>query len=129
MRRLWLVVALIVIASPAFSADHVKVGTTRLIGYVSVPVGLAKGYFQAEGLDVEQVYFDSAQPIAVAAAAGDIDFGIAGPSAGFYNLAAQGQVKLIGASGGDGKGFHALEFLGSNKAWDAGLTTPHALPG
>jgi NitT/TauT family transport system substrate-binding protein len=129
MRRLWLVVAFIVMAAPAFAADHVKVGTTRLIGYVSVPVGLAEGYFQAEGIDVEQVYFDSAQPIAVAAAAGDIDFGIAGPSAGFYNLAAQGQVKLIGASGGDSKGFHALEFLASNKAWDAGLKTPHDLPG
>jgi NitT/TauT family transport system substrate-binding protein len=130
MLRLWLVVtAFIIAAVPAFAADHVKVGTTRLIGYVAVPVGLAHGYFQAEGLDVEQVFFDSAQPIAVAAAAGDIDFGIAGPSAGFYNLAAQGHVKLIGASGGDGKGFHALEFLASNKAWDAGLKTPHDLPG
>jgi NitT/TauT family transport system substrate-binding protein len=129
MRRLWLAVALIVMAAPAFAADHVKVGTTRLIGYVIVPVGLAHGYFQAQGLDVEQVFFDSAQPIAVAAASGGINFGIAGPSAGFYNLAAQGQVKLIGASGGDSKGFHALEFLGSNKAWDAGLKTPHDLPG
>jgi NitT/TauT family transport system substrate-binding protein len=129
VRRLWLLVALILAASPAFAADHVKVGTTRLIGYVSVPVGLAHGYFQAQGLDVEQVFFDSAQPIAVAAASGDIDFGIAGPSAGFYNLAAGGQVKLIGASGGDSKGFHALEFLASNKAWAAGLKTPHDLPG
>lgn len=131
MKRLaWLVAgALIGAASTAAAADHVKVGTTRLIGYVSVPVGLAHGYFQAEGIDVEQVYFDSAQPIAVAAASGDIDFGVAGPSAGFYNLAAQGQVKLVGASGGDAKGFHALEFLGSNKAWDSGLKTPHDLPG
>lgn len=128
--RRWLVAAaLIGAASTASAADQVKVGTTRLIGYVSVPVGLAHGYFQAEGLDVEQVYFDSAQPIAVAAASGDIDFGIAGPSAGFYNLAAQGQVKLIGASGGDAKGFHALEFLASNKAWDAGVKTPNDLPG
>jgi len=130
MPRLWLfVVALIVTAFPALAADHVKVGTTRLIGYVSVPVGLAHGYFQAQSIDVEQVYFDSAQPIAVAAAAGDIDFGIAGPSAGFYNLAAQGQVKMIGASGGDSKGFHALEFLASNKAWDSGVRTPHDLKG
>ncbi|HWE74705.1 MAG TPA: ABC transporter substrate-binding protein [Stellaceae bacterium] len=130
MLRFWLAIAaFIATAAPAFAADHVKVGTTRLIGYVSVPVGIAEGYFQAEGIDVEQVYFDSAQPIAVAAASGGVDFGIAGPSAGFYNLAAQGQVKLIGASGGDSKGFHALEFLASNKAWDAGLKSPHDLPG
>jgi NitT/TauT family transport system substrate-binding protein len=130
MLRFWLTIAaLAATAVPTFAADHVKVGTTRLIGYVSVPVGIAEGYFQAEGIDVEQVYFDSAQPIAVAAASGGVDFGIAGPSAGFYNLAAQGQVKLIGASGGDSKGFHALEFLASNKAWDAGLRSPHDLPG
>jgi NitT/TauT family transport system substrate-binding protein len=129
MRRLGSVVALILMAAPAFAADHVKLGTTRLIGYVSVPVGLAQGYFQAEGIEVEQIFFESAQPIAVAAASGDVDFGVAGPSAGFYNLAAQGQVKLIGASGGDSKGFHALEFLASNKAWEAGLKTPHDLPG
>lgn len=128
--RLWLsAAALFLFAAPSFAADHVKVGTTRLISYVSVPVGLAHGYFQAQGLDVEQIYFDSAQPIAVAAASGDIDFGVAGPSAGFYNLAAQGQIKLIGATGGDSKGFHALEFLASNKAWNGGLKTPHDLPG
>ncbi len=77
VRRLWLLVALILGTSPAFASDHVTVGTTRLMGYVSVPVGLAHGYFQAQGLDVEQVFFDSAQPIAVATASGGIDFGIA----------------------------------------------------
>lgn len=110
-------------------AETVKVGTTRLVGYVGVPVGIAHGYFKAEGLDVEQVYFESAEPIAVAVASGDMDFGTAGPSAGFYNLAAHGQVKLIGSSGGDAKGFHALEFLASNKAYAAGLKSPHNLPG
>ena len=37
------------------AAEPVKVGTTRLIGYVGVPVGLAHGYFQAAGLEIEQV--------------------------------------------------------------------------
>ena len=36
---------------------------------------------------------------------------------------------MIGASGGDAKGFHALEFLASNKAFAAGLKSPHDLPG
>ena len=129
MKHLALVLALLGLGAAGAQAETVKVGTTRLIGYVGVPVGIAHGYFTAEGLDIEQVYFDSAQPIAVAAASGDIDFGIAGPSAGFYNLAAQGQVKMVGASGGDAKGYHALEFLASNKAYEAGLKTPHDLPG
>lgn len=129
MKLLALALAMLGLLVGSAQAETVKVGTTRLIGYVAVPVGIAHGYFKAEGLDVEQVYFDSAEPIAVAAASGDIDFGIAGPSAGFYNLAAQGQLKLVGASGGDAKGFHALEFLASNKAYDAGLKSPHDLPG
>lgn len=129
MKPLLRALAILGLLTGGAQAETVKVGTTRLIGYVGVPVGIAHGYFKAEGLDVEQVYFDSAQPIAVAAASGDIDFGIAGPSAGFYNLAAQGQVKLVGASGADAKGFHALEFLASNKAYDAGLKSPHDLPG
>jgi NitT/TauT family transport system substrate-binding protein len=129
MKPLLRVLAMVGLLADGAQAETVKVGTTRLIGYVGVPVGITHGYFKDEGLDVEQIYFDSAQPIAVAAASDDIDFGIAGPSAGFYNLAAQGQVKLVGASGADAKGFHALEFLASNKAYDAGVKSPHDLPG
>ena len=55
-------------ASAEAEAETVKVGTTRLVGYVGVPVAIAHGYFKAEGLDVQQVYFPSAEPIAVATA-------------------------------------------------------------
>ena len=129
MKPLSLALALLCCLAAAAEAETVKVGTTRLVGYVGVPVAIARGYFKAEGLDVEQVYFPSAEPIAVATASGDVDFGVCGPSAGFYNLAAHGQVKLIGSNGGDRKGFHALEFLASNKAYDAGLKTPNDLRG
>ena len=129
MKHRALAVVLLCLLAGFARAETVKVGLTRIIGYVGVPVGIAHGHFKAEGLDIEQVYFDSAQPIAVAVASGDIDFGICGPSAGFYNLAAQGQIKFVGASGGDAKGFHALEFLASSKAYEAGLKTPHDLPG
>lgn len=129
MKPLSLALAMLCLLVLGAEAETVKVGTTRLVGYAGVPVAIAQGYFKAEGLDVDQIYFTSAEPIAVAAASGDVDFGVAGPSAGFYNLAAHGQVKLIGSNGGDRKGFHALEFLASNKAYDAGLKTPRDLPG
>jgi NitT/TauT family transport system substrate-binding protein len=75
------------------------------------------------------VIFDSAQPIAVGVASGGVDFGVAGLSAGFYTLASHGQLRLIASSGGEAAGFHNLAYLGSNKAFAAGLTSPKDLAG
>jgi NitT/TauT family transport system substrate-binding protein len=115
-------------AVPA-QAETVKVGISKLLGYVGVPVANAQGYFTAEGIDIDMVYFDSAQPIAVAVASGDVDFGVSGMSAGFYTLAAQGQLRLIASSGGEAKGYHNLVYLGSAKAYDAGLKSLADMPG
>jgi NitT/TauT family transport system substrate-binding protein len=124
-------IAVLTLGALAFPAhaETIKVGLSRLLGYPAVPVGLARGYFKAQGLDVEMVFFDSAQPISVGVASGDIDFGVSGMSAGFYNLAAQGQLKLIAASGGEAPGFHAMAYLASPKAYAAGLTSPKDLAG
>jgi len=110
-------------------AETIKVGLSRLLGYPAVPIGVERGYFKAQGIDVEMVFFDSAQPISVGVASGDIDFGVSGMSAGFYNLAAQGQLKLIAASGGEAPGFHAMAYLASPKAYESGLTSPKDLAG
>src|SRR5579863_1132866 len=83
-----LITAAICLTDITGRAETVKVGISRLIGYPGVPIALARGYFKAEGLEVEMVFFDSAQPIAVAAASGDIEFGVSGMSASFYTLAA-----------------------------------------
>lgn len=117
------------LAASAAPAETVKIGLSKLIGYPGVPIAMAKGYFQQQGLDPDVVIFDSAQPIAVAVASGDVQFGTAGMSAGFYTLAAGGQLRLIASSGGDAPGFDNLAFLVSNKAWDAGLKTVADLKG
>jgi len=110
-------------------AETVKVAISKLIGYPAVPVAFEHGYFKDQGLDVEMIYFDSAQPIAVAVASGDAQFGVAGMSAGFYTLASQGQLRLVASSGGDAPGFYNLAFVASNKAYDAGLKSVHDLRG
>jgi NitT/TauT family transport system substrate-binding protein len=128
--KIWLqatVAALVLIggamaANPA-RAESVTVGLSKLFGASAIPIGLERGYFAAQGLDVKMVFFDSAQPIAVGVASGDLDFGIAGMSASFYTLAAQGQLRLLGTSSSEAPGFHALAYLASNASHDAGLTT------
>jgi NitT/TauT family transport system substrate-binding protein len=114
--------------SPA-RAESIKVGISKLIGYPGVPIAVERGYFKAEGIDAEMVYFDSAQPIAIAVASGDVQFGTAGMSASFYTLAGQGQLKLIASSGGDAPGFYNLAYIASNKAFDAGLKSAADLKG
>ncbi|HEV8015057.1 MAG TPA: ABC transporter substrate-binding protein [Stellaceae bacterium] len=108
------------IAAPT-RAESIKIGISKLIGYPGVPIAAERGYFKEQGIEPELVFFDSAEPIAVAVASGDVQFGTAGMSAGFYTLAAGGQLRLIASSAGDAPGFYNLGFIVSNKASDAGL--------
>jgi NitT/TauT family transport system substrate-binding protein len=126
--RLVLIAALACAAASA-QAESIKVGISKLLGYPAVPIAIERGYFKAQDLDVEMVYFDSAQPISVGVASGDLDFGVSGMSAGFYSLAAQGQLRLIASAGGEGAGFHAMVYLASAKAYDAGLVSPRDFDG
>jgi NitT/TauT family transport system substrate-binding protein len=129
MKRILSIAILLLLALAPARAEHIKVGLSKLFGYPAVPIAIERGYFKEQNLDVEMVYFDSAQPIAVGVASGGVDFGVAGLSAGFYSLAAQGQLRLIASSGGEAPGFHNLMFLASNKAYAAGLTSPKDFAG
>ena len=61
----------------ALADDKVIVGALRFTSHAAGFIAYEKGYFKDEGLDVEFKFFQAAQPIAVAVAAGDADFGIA----------------------------------------------------
>lgn len=68
-------------------------------------------------------------PIAVAVVSGDIDIGTTGLSAGFYSLAGQGALKIIGAQGHESPGFHTIGYFVSSRAYDGGLKSLHDLAG
>jgi NitT/TauT family transport system substrate-binding protein len=110
-------------------AESIKIALTKLLSYPSVPIAIERGYFKEQSLDAEMVFFESAEPMAVALASGDVDFGVSGLSAAFYTLAAQGHMRILASSAIEQPGFYNLVFLGSLKAYDAGLTSAHALPG
>ncbi len=118
-----------VMGASSAHAETVKIGLSKLFGAAAIPIGLERSYFSAQGIDVKMVFFDSAQPIAVGVASGDLDFGIAGMSASFYTLAAQGHLRLLGTSSSEAPGFHALAYLASNASRDAGLATAKDFPG
>ncbi|HEY1505312.1 MAG TPA: ABC transporter substrate-binding protein, partial [Stellaceae bacterium] len=103
------------------AADHIRIGVVHSLGPAPVFVAAGKDYFAEQGLDAELVFFESAQPIAIAAASGDVDFGCTGMTAAFLTLTAQGALKIVGAGTWEHAGFQSIGFLISNQAYDAGL--------
>src|SRR6201996_2606216 len=106
-----------------------KVGVLRLSSSAPVFIAQDKGYFRDAGLDVDLKFFDAAQPIAVATTSGDIDFGITAFTAGLYNLAGKGTLKVIGGMSREKAGYPLIGYFASNKAYEAGLKTPKDLAG
>lgn len=124
-RRAFNFLATILTALAAFPslarAEHLKVGVLRLGQAGPVFIAQEKGYFAAEGLDTEIVLFDAAQPIAVAVASGDLSFGAAPLTAGFYSLGGQGAVRIVAGMNRYFPGFHSVAVLASRNAFAAGL--------
>jgi len=108
-------------AMPSFAADKVKAGVVRSMGGSPNFIGKEKGFFAEQGIDVDIVFFDSAQPIAIAVASGDCDVGATGVTAAFFNLAAQGTLRIVGSGTWEHPGFQSIGFLVSNQAYEAGL--------
>src|ERR1700716_1086705 len=106
-----------------------KVAVLRLTSSAPVFIAQAKGCFKEAGLDIELKFFDAAQPIAVATTLGDIDFGITAFTAGLYNLAGKGTLKVIGGMSREKAGYPLIGYFASNNAYAAGLKTPKDLAG
>jgi NitT/TauT family transport system substrate-binding protein len=130
MKRFFFLALLALVAlAGAAPAEPIKIGVIKTAASGPVFIAAAKGYFAAEGLEPELTAFDGAQPIAVAAAAGDIDFGHTGFTGGFYGLASQGVLRIVAGGASEVPGYHNEPFLASNKAWAAGLRSVKDLPG
>lgn len=128
MRFAFCLLALLSLATAA-PAETVKIGILKTTASGPIFIADAKGYFAAEGITPQIVYFESGQPISVAVASGDIDVGSVGFTGGFYSLASQGVLKIITAGVSEVHGRHNQAFVASNKAWDAGFRSLKQMPG
>lgn len=106
---------------PRATAEEVRIGTIKVAGAGAMFLAEARGYFAAEGLTPRFVFFEAAQPIAVANVSGDIDFGATPPGGGFYALAGQGALKIIGGYIMDWPSFQANGAVVSLAAYDKGF--------
>ncbi|WP_454652218.1 ABC transporter substrate-binding protein [Bradyrhizobium liaoningense] len=113
----------------AEEALKARIGVLRLSSSAPVFIAQDKGYFREAGLEVELKFFDAAQPIAVATTSGDVDFGITAFTAGLYNLAGKGVLKVIGGMSREKPGYPLIGYFASNNAYASGLKTPKDLAG
>lgn len=113
----------------AFAADKITVGALRFTSHAPSFIAFERGYFADEGLEVNFEFFQAAQPMAVAIASGDVDFGITAISGGLINLAEKGAIKVVGGGLQEEPGVDGQMILVSKAAYDAGLTSPAQLKG
>jgi len=121
----------LILAATSASAQTEKVSVAALAFVSSAPIFIAqdKGFYAAEGLEVEFKIMQAAAPVAVAVASGDAHFGITGLTGGFYNLAGKDGVRIIASQSREEPGWNFVAFLASNKAFEAGLTSVDKLQG
>ena len=123
------ILALLATVPAALAADKVTIGALRFTSSAPIFIAYERGYFAEEGLDVSFAFFQGAQPVAVAIAAGDADFGVTALTAGFFNLAGKGALKVIGGHMHEEPGYDGSAVLASAPAHAAGLTDVGKLPG
>ncbi len=130
--RLAIAGLLALVAAGVARADDVlkaRIGVLRLSSSAPVFIAQDKGYFREAGLDIELKFFDAAQPIAVATTSGDVDFGVTAFTAGLYNLAGKGTLRVIGGMSREKPGYPLIGYFAGNNAYAAGLKTPKDLAG
>jgi len=124
------VIALFALSSPATRAESIKFGVLKISAAAAAFIAQERGYFAAEGLQSELVYFDASEPVGVAVASGAVDFGLSGYSAGFFSLGGQGALKIIGGGySRQAPGFHSLSYIVSDQAYANGFTSLKNFPG
>ena len=115
--------------APAKATDTITVGALRFTSHAASFVAFERGYFKDQNLQVEFKFFQAAQPMAVAIASGDVDFGVTAISGGLINLADKGAIKVIGGALHEEPGIDGQMILVSNKAYESGVTHPAQLQG
>ena len=131
-RRDLLAAAIATSLVPTFASAQtrkLRVGVLRLSSSGAVFLAQDMSFFNEAGLDVELVFFGAAQPIAVAAASGDIDIGVTAFTAGLYNLAGKGALSVIAGQSREVPGFPLDAFLATTKPNGDALKKPQDIRG
>ncbi len=113
--------ALFATSASAQSLQKVSIGALALSSSGAVFIARDKGYFREQGLEADVRIFTAAQQVPVAVTSGDVDLGVTGLTAGFYNLAGRGALQIIAAQSREAPGYQLVAYMVTNKAYDGGF--------
>jgi NitT/TauT family transport system substrate-binding protein len=100
-------------AAPPLALEVLRLGMVGSATDAGFFIGLERGYFREQGLDLEATPFDSAARMVAPLAAGQLDVGGGTHSAGLFNAVARGiAIKMVADKGSalPGHGFTGLLF-------------------
>jgi len=121
---------LVALPAGAQAPSRVKLGVLKLTSSAVLFLGAEKGYFKQFGIDPEFVFFQAAQPIAVALASGDLETGATGLTAGLYNIVAGGvRVWIVADKGREWPDYNLTALLVRKDLYDNGVRTMRELKG
>jgi NitT/TauT family transport system substrate-binding protein len=118
-------------APQAMAAEKLNISFTVDSVASSAPffIASAKGYFAAEGLDVQFNKQVNAGNVTASVLSGAADIGCVGFSAGFFNVSGNGDLRVIAGEVSERPGFKSQVFVANNTAYENGLKSPADLAG
>jgi NitT/TauT family transport system substrate-binding protein len=116
-------------AAAGVHAETIAVSATKSLASAAIFVADDRGFFRDEGITLDFKYFNAAQPVAVAVASGDAQFGITGLSAGFYNMAGKQSLKIVAAGAREEPGHSTGAYVVSRQAYERGIKSVKDLNG
>jgi NitT/TauT family transport system substrate-binding protein len=110
--------------------QKLKLGVLKLTSSAVLFVGAEKGYFKEFGVDPEFVFFEAAQPIAVAIASGDLEAGATGLTAGLYNIVRGGvRIWIVADKGREWPDHNLTALVVRKDLYDGGARSLRELKG
>jgi NitT/TauT family transport system substrate-binding protein len=111
-------------------AKKMAVGILKLTSSAPLFIGIEKGFFKEQSLDLDVQWFEAAHPIAVATASNKVDVGATGITASLFNMVAGGQqLSIVADKGREQKGYSSSAVLVKTELWNQGLRKVEDLKG
>ncbi|MDU4961200.1 MAG: ABC transporter substrate-binding protein [Sporomusaceae bacterium] len=112
------------------AAKKLSVAMLKLTSSAPLFIGLEKGFFQEQGLELDVQWFEAAHPIAVATASNKVDIGATGITASLFNLVAGGQqISIVADKGREQRGYSSSAVLVGTELYQSGVKSIDQLKG
>ncbi len=106
---------------PAAAQERVLAVTQRSAANGALFIAAVRGYFKAEGLELQMGAYYTTREVVEAVASGRAEFGLTELTPAGFNLAGRGVIKIVAAQAREQRDYEGAELVASNAAYANGL--------